>query len=124
MSHLHFRKQLKGKSVMSDFISSTVLTWQVETITHLLTVLERVNLRSISSTHTTVCIILSVFYYHRPIHASAEPFVSVNDISTNQHTPGFLSHEIFFFLFNQQELLHAHNDRSTENRKHEFRKMS
>lgn len=124
MSHLHFRKQLKGKSVMSDFISSIVLTWQVETITHLLTVLERVNLRSISSTHTTVCIILSVFYYHRPIHASAEPFVSVmTGAQTSTHLGSFHM-RFFLFLFNQQELLQAHNDRSTENRKHEFRKTS
>lgn len=48
--HLHFKKQFKDKSVMSDFISRIVLTWQVETVTHLLTVTERVSLRSISST--------------------------------------------------------------------------
>lgn len=44
ISHLHFKKQCKGKSVMSDLNSSIVFTWQVETITHLLTVIERLNL--------------------------------------------------------------------------------
>lgn len=47
---------------MSDFISSIVLTWQVETVTHLLTVIERVNLWSISS--------IQYFNMHNPFTVS------------------------------------------------------